>query len=302
MHFQTDFPPGEFAARWSKVYGRIWPQAIALVQGNGLEGGFAYPRQPNEFHYLTGVETPHSFLLLDGRTRKSTLLLPPRNRRLEQSEGRVLSADDPQLATPQRQRGDFPRPLGRPSLPRTTIRQPRAKIEDLTAILDELRSLKSPREIALIKRASQLAGYGILEAMKATRPGLFEYHLDAAARYVLLSGGARLEAYRSITASGTSNIWNGHYFRNASQLKSGDLILYGFRPRLSVLHKRRHPHGARQRQVQPGPKGAPRLRARILRRRHLPHSPRRIRRPAPRRGLHCDGTGLCALEVLPTQV
>ena len=142
----------------------------------------------------------------------------------------MLSADDPQLATPQRQRGDFPRPLGRPSLPRTTIRQPRAKIEDLTAILDELRSLKSPREIALIKRASQLAGYGILEAMKATRPGLFEYHLDAAARYVLLSGGARLEAYRSVTASGTSNIWNGHYFRNASQLKSGDLILMDFAP------------------------------------------------------------------------
>ncbi|MCX6608019.1 MAG: Xaa-Pro aminopeptidase [Acidobacteria bacterium] len=278
LHFQTDFPPEEFAARWSKIYDRIGPQAIALVQGHGLEGGFAYPRQSNEFYYLTGVETPHSFLLLDGRTRKATLFLPPRNRRLEQSEGRVLSADDPELAqnltgadaiqSTSAMQGDW---LSNPTTIYTLLspaegtaqqriellsanaaisfdpwdgrlsreqhfasllrlRQPRAKVEDLTAILDELRSVKSPREIALIKRASQLAGYGILEAMKATRPGLFEYHLDAAARYVFLAGGARLEGYRSITASGTPNIWNGHYFRNSSQLKSGDLILMDFAP------------------------------------------------------------------------
>jgi len=35
--------------------------------------------------------------------------------------------------------------------------------------------IKSPREIALIRQASVLAGLGLLEAMKATRPGVFEY-------------------------------------------------------------------------------------------------------------------------------
>jgi Xaa-Pro aminopeptidase len=93
-----------------------------------------------------------------------------------------------------------------------------------------MRSVKSPREIALIRRASQLAGLGILEAIKSTRAGLDEYQLDAAARYIFLSGGARLEGYRSITAAGTANIWNGHYYRNIAQLKDGDLVLMDFAP------------------------------------------------------------------------
>ena len=85
-------------ARWAKVFDKIGPKAIALLQGAPFEGGFAFPRQTNDFYYLSGVETPHSYLLLDGRTRKATLFLPPRNARLERSEGRVLSADDAELA------------------------------------------------------------------------------------------------------------------------------------------------------------------------------------------------------------
>ena len=50
-------------------------------------------------------------------------------------------------------------------------------------------------------------------------------HLDAAARYVFLVNGARLEAYRSITAAGTDNIWNMHYYRNSAVLKAGDVVL-----------------------------------------------------------------------------
>ncbi len=278
LHFQTDFPPEEFQARWAKVYDKIGPNAVALLQGAPFEGGFAFPRQTNDFYYLTGVETPHSYLLLDGRTRKATLFLPPRNRRLEQSEGRVLSADDVDLGR-KLTGADSVQPttamqadwlnnattIFTPSSPAEgaaqqrielqnanaaiandpwdgrisreqhfagllRARYPRAKIEDLTPIIDELRSLKSPREIALIKRASQIAGYALIEAMKGTRPGLREYHLDAAARYVFLANGARLEGYRSITAAGTANIWNAHYYRNNSVLDGGDLVLMDFAP------------------------------------------------------------------------
>ena len=109
-------------------------------------------------------------------------------------------------------------------------RFPRARVADLSPVLDELRSIKSVREIALIRRASELAALGLQEAMKTTRPGLYEYHLDAAARYVFLVNGARLEGYRSITASGTPNIWNAHYFRNTSELKDGDLVLMDYAP------------------------------------------------------------------------
>jgi Xaa-Pro aminopeptidase len=109
-------------------------------------------------------------------------------------------------------------------------RYPRTTILDFTPILDELRSVKSPREIALIRRASQLAGWGIMEAMRSTRPGLYEYQLDAAARYVFLVNGARLEGYRSITASGTPHIWNMHYYRNMGELRDGELVLMDYAP------------------------------------------------------------------------
>jgi len=96
--YQTDFPPEEFQARWEKLFDGIGSEAVAVVQGVGMTPGFIYPRQTNEFYYLCGVETPGSYLLLDGRSRTATLFLPPRNRRLESAEGRVLSADDVELA------------------------------------------------------------------------------------------------------------------------------------------------------------------------------------------------------------
>ncbi len=282
-HYQSHFPAAEFQARWARIYDQIGDRAVAIVQGVSLTRGYALPRQSNEFYYLSGIETPGAYLLLDGRTRKATLLLPPRNERLERSEGKVLSADDADLVrqltgadavASARSMGEdwlndllkAPTPAiytlfspaegsaesrgellnanaaiaadywdGRPSreahfvsLLRT--RAPRADIRDLTAILDEMRSVKSTREIALVRRASQLAGLGILEAIKSTRAGLFEYQLDAAARYMFLAGGARLEGYRSITAAGSANIWNAHYYRNSSQLKDGDLVLLDFAP------------------------------------------------------------------------
>src|SRR5262245_7937219 len=96
-HYQSHFPPEEFKARWAKVFDQIGNRAVAIVQGVPLARGFALPRQSNEFYYLSGIETPGAYLLLDGRMRKATLLLPPRNERLERSEGKVLSADDAEL-------------------------------------------------------------------------------------------------------------------------------------------------------------------------------------------------------------
>src|SRR5262249_8305824 len=75
--YQSHFPPEEFKARWDQVFNRIGDRAIALVQGASQANGFIFPRQSNEFYYLCGVETPHSYLLLDGRNRKVTLWLPP---------------------------------------------------------------------------------------------------------------------------------------------------------------------------------------------------------------------------------
>ncbi len=282
-HYQTHFPPEEFKGRWAKIFDQIGDRAVAIVQGASLTKGFAFPRQSNEFYYLSGIETPGAYILLDGRTRKVTLILPPRNERLERSEGKVLSAEDAELvkqltgadavASTRAMGEDWLNELMKAIAPAIytmftpaegsaesryelqnanasiaadywdgrvsreahfvnllRTRAPRADVRDLTPMLDEMRSVKSPREIALIRRASQLAGLGILEAIKSTKAGLYEYQLDAAARYIFLAGGARLEGYRSITAAGTANIWNGHYFRNNAQLKDGDLVLMDFAP------------------------------------------------------------------------
>jgi len=281
--YQADFPPEEFQARWKTVFDRIGEHAIAIVQGAPQATGFLVPRQSNEFYHLCGIETPHAYLVLDGRDRQVTLLLPPRDARLESAEGKVIAADDADLvkrltgvsavASIRSMTEEWMRQLigssataiytpfapaegnaqcrgelraanaaikqdpwdGRPSREAHFVellkaRFPTVEVRDLTPILDELRAVKSPREIALIRRASQLAGRGLIAAMKSTRPGVFEYQLDAAARYVFLAGGARLEAYRSITAAGTDNIWNMHYYRNTEQLKSGDLVLMDFAP------------------------------------------------------------------------
>lgn len=96
-YYQSDFPPEEFRARWKRVFGEIGPESVAVLQGAPQVSGFNMPRQDNNFYYLSGVETPHSYLLLDGRSRKVTFYLPPRNPRLESAEGRVLSAENSAL-------------------------------------------------------------------------------------------------------------------------------------------------------------------------------------------------------------
>ena len=281
--YQSDFPPDEFRARWTAIFERMGERSVAIIQGAPKPSGFVFPRQSNEFYYLCGIETPHAYLVLDGRDRKVTLFLPPRDEALERAEGRVLSADDTEavrnftgvdkVASVKTMNEEWSRQLargpravvytpfapaegvaqsrgevqaanaaialdywdGRPSREAHFVgllrsRLPRAEVRDLTPILDELRSVKSLREIHLIRRASQLAGQGIIEAIKSTRPGVTEYQLDAVARYVFLANGARLEGYRSITASGIENIWNMHYYRNRDTLNEGDLVLMDFAP------------------------------------------------------------------------
>jgi hypothetical protein len=71
------------------VFERIGDRAVAIVQGAPKPPGFTFPRQSNEFHCLCGVETPHAYLVLDGRDRKVTLFLPPRDERLERAEGKA---------------------------------------------------------------------------------------------------------------------------------------------------------------------------------------------------------------------
>mgnify|MGYP001282497877 CR=1 FL=1 len=92
--FQADFSAEEFAARRAKVYDGIGARGIAVVQGSSGVPGFSVVRQSNDFYYLSGVESAHAYLLLNGRSRRSTLYLPHRDAEREGGEGKVFSVED----------------------------------------------------------------------------------------------------------------------------------------------------------------------------------------------------------------
>ena len=77
--FTSDFPPEEFAARRAAVYDAIGKEAAAVLQGAPSPTGYTRFRQSNEFYYLSGIEVPHAYLLLDGAKRRTALYLPHRN-------------------------------------------------------------------------------------------------------------------------------------------------------------------------------------------------------------------------------
>ena len=108
-------------------------------------------------------------------------------------------------------------------------RLPQLTLEDLSPHLDRMRLVKSPREQELLREAGRLTAEGASEAMRSTAPGVAEYELAAVALLKFLLAGARGEGYRAIVATGT-NAWHGHYFRLASTLTDGELVLYDYAP------------------------------------------------------------------------
>jgi Xaa-Pro aminopeptidase len=262
----------------------IGPAGLAIVQGAAGVDGFRVFRQTNEFYYLTGLETPHAYLVIDGRARRSTLFLTPRNPALERTSGAMWAVEDAaevmrltgveavegldrlsRLTFPTRLGDPYPRlfvpfapaggavqcraarlaPVagvaadpwdGQPSreahfLRLLADRFPSLERRDLTPILDRMRATKSEREIALIRKASVLAGLGLVEAMKSTKTGVHEYEDAAVARFTFLANGARYDAYNPIAGGGT-NAWFGHYSRNLDPLKVGDMLLMDYAPDL----------------------------------------------------------------------
>ena len=106
---------------------------------------------------------------------------------------------------------------------------PRSAIKDVDPVLDRLRSIKSPREIAIIRDATTLAGDGIVAAMHDAKPGLFEYQLQADAEYVFKRGGAYGAAYFALIATGRNTIYS-HYHKNTARLQDGDLVQFDYAP------------------------------------------------------------------------
>lgn len=110
-----------------------------------------------------------------------------------------------------------------------STRAPALDVRDLSPILNTLREIKSPAEIALITRASTVGGEALIEAMRSTEPGLAEYELDAVAQFVNVRHGAQGEAYRAIVASGVESA-NPHHRAGPKLMTDGELVLMDYCP------------------------------------------------------------------------
>jgi Xaa-Pro aminopeptidase len=106
---------------------------------------------------------------------------------------------------------------------------PTSEIRNLDPIVNALRAVKSAREIVVLREATRLTGDAIIAAMRATRPGMHEYELQAAAEFVFKKGGALGASYFALIATG-QNTYYTHYHRNTSVLKADELVQFDYAP------------------------------------------------------------------------
>lgn len=280
--FTKDFTAKEFAERRDKVFDAIGKNAIAVMQGEPSPRGYTRFRQSNEFYYLTGIEVPHAYLVMDGASRRTALFLPHRNEGRERGEGKMLSSEDRNLIAKHTGiRAVYGSELLAEHLARFTRRSsapvaytpfspaegfaesrdlglrvqmdissdawdgaearhvrfmknlksrvPGLQLKDLSPILDQMRLIKSPAEMDLIRKATRLSGLALMESMRSTEPGMMEYELDAVAKYVFYRNGGQGDAYYSLIAT-AQNAYFPHYHKGKGVMKDGDFLLMDYAP------------------------------------------------------------------------
>ena len=251
------------AARRAQLLGRMQPGAVAVL-GTASEvprnGDSDYPyRHDSHFYYLSGFAEPESFVALVAargeRPARTILFCREKNVEREIWEGfrfgpaaardafgfdeawpideldarmADILADAPALyyalghgaELDARVAGWLKAVRARG---RTGVTAPQT-MHHLLAMLDEMRLLKDEHEIALMARAGVISAQAHARAMRATRPGMFEYEIEAELLYAFRKQGAQFPAYTPIVASG-ANACILHYNANNAQTKDGDLVL-----------------------------------------------------------------------------
>jgi Xaa-Pro aminopeptidase len=101
---------------------------------------------------------------------------------------------------------------------------PQEKIKDVRGAIESLRMIKSPGEIAFLKRAISLSVDSHFEAMKMMRPGLFEYQVAAKMVEVHAMGGSEAEGYAPIVGAGP-NSTALHYDKLDRKITDGDIAV-----------------------------------------------------------------------------
>ena len=214
-------------------------------------------RQDSNFYYLSGYEEPESILLIRPYAKKDNFIIFCRDRDplKEQWDGfrsgqkgavedfdadKSLSITSVDSLMPELLEGakniyySMSSPCGLDQRINTWVDQirlntragaePPQNLLSLDSIIHEMRLLKSDEEIVVMKQAAEITTEAHIRAMKAVKPGMFEYQLEAEYLYAFNKNGARAPAYNSIVGGG-NNACILHYVENNSELKDGDLVL-----------------------------------------------------------------------------
>ena len=95
---------------------------------------------------------------------------------------------------------------------------------DPSPILSDMRLIKNETEIQRIRQATEITVAGHVAAMKAARPGLYEYQLESLVESTFRMNGAGGAAFPTIVASG-GNATILHYTTNDCEIEDGKLVL-----------------------------------------------------------------------------
>lgn len=240
---------------------RMDPNSVAIIPSareaiRSHDTAYRY-RQSSDFFYLTGFEEPEAIAVITpSKELKYTLFVRPRDPDREIWDGRRAGIDGAKSeygADEAFPVGDFAQKLpeilngpeklyyrlgdGNPNLDDTIIRQLASvrilnrkpitvpdTIIDSASIIHEMRVIKSEEEIAIMQRAADIAAEAHIEAMKASRPGMKEYEIEALVEQVFRKAGAAGPSYSSIVGAG-ANATVLHYINNDGTLNDGDLLL-----------------------------------------------------------------------------
>lgn len=101
---------------------------------------------------------------------------------------------------------------------------PGVEVKDSSQMIWDLRIIKSPAEIEIIRKAARMAVKAHTQLLKSTRVGMYEYELGSLFEYFVKKEGAQNLAYYIVISSGENHPYL-HYYKHDRLLEDGDFLV-----------------------------------------------------------------------------
>jgi Xaa-Pro aminopeptidase len=112
---------------------------------------------------------------------------------------------------------------------------PQADVRDCSSLVFDLRKIKSPAELEVMRQAGRIGVKAHNALIQSTRPGVAEKALASVFEFVCKKEGAQDLAYSTIIMSGKNHAY-GHYHIYDRVLKAGDFLILDAAPDYRNYH------------------------------------------------------------------